>query len=287
MAWAAAAATAAGALMGFLSNSSSAKQAQNQYYLNALLSTYQMQGQFEYDKYLQQHQNDFTAYMSNTAHQREVQDLRAAGLNPILSANNGASTPAAGSASFSAPSIADSATNGYNAAINMKNAKAQLAATLSNIEFQRNQGQMARYAQQNDNKRLANETDLQGFQKRLLSGQEASAKEQAELYKEQAELYKAQTERQNIENSYLPEFIQSQIRLNDNSGKSSVINAGINREAFDFERDVTSDATRRYIEFGNEHPWLRNIDETMTRWFGGNAGGQLSKPFLKGKSTKR
>ena len=39
-------------------------------------------------------QMDFQLFMSDTSHQREVNDLLRAGLNPVLSANNGASTGA-------------------------------------------------------------------------------------------------------------------------------------------------------------------------------------------------
>lgn len=72
-----------------------------------------------------QKQMDFQERMSNTSHQREVADLTAAGLNPLLSANAGASSPAG--ASWSAG-------NPIEAGINSARASKSLDANLKSID---------------------------------------------------------------------------------------------------------------------------------------------------------
>lgn len=74
-----------------------------------------------------QKNRDFQRQMSNTAHQREIKDLRKAGLNPILSARTGgASTPGGAQGTAVTPTIKDIATPAIGAGIQVASAKAQV-----------------------------------------------------------------------------------------------------------------------------------------------------------------
>lgn len=82
-----------------------------------------------------QKSRDWQEYMSGTSHQREVDDLIAAGLNPVLSANGGAQAYSASNASGSADSSAISAMSNLIANKMSNDASLKIAKISANVGY--------------------------------------------------------------------------------------------------------------------------------------------------------
>lgn len=97
-------------------------------------------------------QMKFQEYMSNTAHQRQMDDLKAAGINPMLSAKlGGASSPAG--ASYQASNVGAAAVEGYGRVSSAKQAQAQTKQIEAQTQFTKQQTLNA--IQQNKNLKQA------------------------------------------------------------------------------------------------------------------------------------
>lgn len=150
--------------------------------------------------YLLQNQQRFAERMSNTAHRREVIDLLAAGLNPILSATGGqgASTPA-----VSAPSVQQASGVDYG---DLGFGKAGDAIGRSSA-FALAKNQAAEVKKNSESQRALNDANA------------GSAKAQAELMRKQTEkielekdLVRAQTKDANATHLYkMPGHISSEL----------------------------------------------------------------------------
>lgn len=138
-------------------------------------------------------------------HQIEVADLRAAGLNPILSANGGNSTFGAVSGG-SYENVGSAATSGYMAAQQAKNLQMQNEAIKANVEKTRAeasnvlQDTKLKSAQ---TEQVQGETTLIPLRRENISAITAQAKQQTEVFKMQVKVAEANIQKilQDIDNS--------------------------------------------------------------------------------------
>lgn len=123
----------------------------------------------------------FQERMSNTAHQREVDDLRKAGLNPILSANAGASTPTGSQAHVENinKDIKDPLTPAMATAMQVAQTKKGLEQADSQIGLQQSQKLAAETSAMKDNASAKNISTQTTIAQKLAPSQFKQAEAQA------------------------------------------------------------------------------------------------------------